>query len=48
LKELKKEVRQVAEEGKTYVCSLCGQEVSVLKSGAGTLVCCDQPMEKKE
>ena len=37
----------MAEEGKTYVCLLCGQEVKVSKSGAGTLVCCDQPMEKK-
>ena len=38
----------MAEEGKTYVCLLCGQEVKVSKSGAGTLVCCDQPMEKKD
>ena len=38
----------MAEEGKTYVCALCGQEVKVIISGVGTLVCCDQPMEKKE
>jgi len=38
----------MAEEDKTYVCDLCGQEVKVLKSGAGTLVCCDQPMNIKE
>jgi superoxide reductase len=38
----------MAEQGKTYVCDLCGQEVKVLKSGAGTLVCCDQPMNLKE
>jgi len=38
----------MAEEGKTYVCSLCGQEVKVTRSGAGILVCCDQPMELKE
>lgn len=38
----------VAEEGKTYVCNLCGQEVIVAKSGVGTLVCCDQPMELKK
>ncbi len=38
----------MAEEGKTYVCKLCGQEVKVTKSGVGTLVCCDQPMEKSE
>lgn len=39
----------MAEEGKTYVCELCGQEVKVLKKGVSTLVFCDQPMtEKKE
>ena len=34
----------MAEVGKTYVCDLCGQEVEVTKSGAGTLVCCNVPM----
>lgn len=38
----------MAEEGKIYVCSLCGQEVRVVTSGAGTLVCCDEPMNLKE
>jgi superoxide reductase len=38
----------MAEEGKTYVCALCGQEVKVTRSGMGTLVCCDQPMQPKE
>lgn len=38
----------MAEEGKTYVCKLCGQEVVVKKSGVGTLVCCDQPMVLEE
>jgi desulfoferrodoxin-like iron-binding protein len=38
----------MAEEGKTYVCRLCGQEVTVTKAGVGTLVCCDQPMELEE
>ena len=33
--------------GKTYVCDLCGQEVEVTVSGAGTLVCCDVPMHTK-
>lgn len=37
----------MAEEGKTYQCSICGQEVRVVKSGAGTLVCCNQPMRPK-
>jgi desulfoferrodoxin-like iron-binding protein len=39
---------KMAEEGVVYVCALCGQEVKVLKSGVGTLVCCDQPMDPKE
>ncbi|MBC7098320.1 desulfoferrodoxin FeS4 iron-binding domain-containing protein [Candidatus Bipolaricaulota bacterium] len=38
----------MAEQGKVYVCDICGQEVKVLKAGAGTLVCCDQPMRLKE
>jgi len=37
----------MAEQDKIYVCDLCGQEVRVTKSGAGTLVCCDQPMRIK-
>ena len=40
--------KNMAEEGKTYVCRLCGQEVKVTKAGVGTLVCCDQPMELEE
>lgn len=38
----------MAEEGKKYVCHLCGQKVIVTHSGVGTLVCCDQPMEIEE
>jgi len=38
----------MAEEGKSYVCNLCGQEVKVTKAGVGTLACCDQPMETKK
>ncbi|MGB2908225.1 MAG: desulfoferrodoxin FeS4 iron-binding domain-containing protein [Candidatus Aminicenantaceae bacterium] len=38
----------MAEKGKIYVCALCGQEVRVVKSGAGTLVCCGKPMQPKE
>ncbi len=38
----------MAEEGKVYVCEICGQEVKVMGSGVGTLVCCDQPMKMKE
>ena len=28
-----------------YKCSVCGNIVEVLHAGAGTLVCCGQPME---
>ena len=38
----------MAEQGKTYVCQICGQEVQVTKRGVGTLVCCNKPMVKKE
>jgi desulfoferrodoxin-like iron-binding protein len=38
----------MAEQDKTYVCSVCGQEVKVVKSGMGTLVCCNQPMTIKK
>ncbi|MBD3286315.1 desulfoferrodoxin FeS4 iron-binding domain-containing protein [candidate division WOR-3 bacterium] len=38
----------MAEEGKTYVCDICGQEVLVTKEGAGTLVCCGQDMHPKD
>ncbi|MBN2246549.1 MAG: desulfoferrodoxin FeS4 iron-binding domain-containing protein [Candidatus Aminicenantes bacterium] len=37
----------MAEKDRIYVCSICGQEVKVVKSGAGTLVCCNQPMKPK-
>lgn len=36
----------MAEHGKTYRCNVCGNEVKVVKAGAGVLVCCGQPMEK--
>ncbi|MFP4081674.1 MAG: desulfoferrodoxin FeS4 iron-binding domain-containing protein [Candidatus Aminicenantes bacterium] len=38
----------MAQEGKVYVCDKCGQQVKVVKSGVGTLVCCDQPMKLKK
>ena len=34
----------MAAEGKMYRCELCGQEVSVVTEGAGTLVCCGEDM----
>lgn len=38
----------MAEQGKTCVCRICGQEVTVVKAGVGTLVCCNKPMEIKK
>jgi superoxide reductase len=34
----------MAKQDGIYVCDICGQVVKVEKSGAGTLVCCNQPM----
>ncbi|KMT21318.1 desulfoferrodoxin [Clostridium cylindrosporum] len=31
-----------------YKCELCGNIVQVVKSGAGTLVCCGKPMNLQE
>lgn len=31
-----------------YKCHVCGSAVVALLGGEGTLVCCDQPMEKVE
>jgi len=31
--------------GEVYRCNICGNVVKVLEAGAGTLVCCGQPME---
>jgi superoxide reductase len=31
-----------------YKCNVCGSAVVAVKEGEGTLVCCDQPMEKVE
>ncbi len=38
----------MAEQGATYRCEICGQEVRVTKSGVGTLVCCNHPMVRKD
>jgi desulfoferrodoxin-like iron-binding protein len=32
--------------GEKYHCSICGNEVEVIKVGGGELVCCNKPMEK--
>jgi desulfoferrodoxin-like iron-binding protein len=34
----------MGKEGGLYVCDICQQVVRVVKYGAGTLVCCNQPM----
>jgi len=34
----------MGEQGKTYRCEICGQEVKVTKEGVGTLVCCNEDM----
>jgi len=31
-----------------YTCKMCGNMVEVLRAGAGTLVCCNQPMTPQE
>jgi len=31
--------------GEIYFCEICGNKVKVLEAGAGTLVCCGQPMK---
>jgi superoxide reductase len=41
-------MRKMAKEGATYVCDICQQIVVVKKSGAGTLVCCGEPMRLYE
>ena len=38
----------MAETGEKYVCEVCGQEIQVVKGGAGELVCCGQPMVKQD
>lgn len=30
--------------GEIYLCEICGNTVEVVKSGAGTLVCCGEAM----
>jgi desulfoferrodoxin-like iron-binding protein len=35
----------MAEEGKIYKCEICQQEVKVVKSGIGILVCCGKRMK---
>jgi superoxide reductase len=32
------------QNSQVYQCSVCGNQVEVVRSGGGTLVCCNQPM----
>ena len=34
----------MTKEGEIYKCEICGNVVSVVKSGGGVLVCCGQDM----
>jgi superoxide reductase len=36
---------KMTELNQIYKCNICGNIVEVLHAGAGTLVCCGQPME---
>ncbi|HOR01761.1 MAG TPA: desulfoferrodoxin FeS4 iron-binding domain-containing protein [Candidatus Woesebacteria bacterium] len=38
----------VKKVGEKYFCTKCGNEVEVTKAGGGTLVCCGEPMIKKD
>ncbi|MFH1888465.1 MAG: desulfoferrodoxin FeS4 iron-binding domain-containing protein [Candidatus Omnitrophota bacterium] len=39
---------KVEKTGEKYKCSVCGNEVVVIRVGGGELVCCQKPMEKIE
>ncbi|MBI2288385.1 MAG: desulfoferrodoxin FeS4 iron-binding domain-containing protein [Chloroflexi bacterium] len=36
----------VEKKGEKFKCNICGNEVTVTQVGGGTLVCCDEDMEK--
>jgi superoxide reductase len=37
----------MAKRNQVYKCNICGHIIEILHDGAGTLVCCGQPMEFK-
>lgn len=43
-----KEELEMAKRLEVYKCMVCGNIVEVLTGGAGTLVCCGQPMQLME
>jgi len=38
----------VKKAGEKYKCTVCGNEVVVVKAGGGTLVCCGKDMQRIE
>ena len=34
------------QRSQVWTCSVCGNMIEVIRAGAGTLVCCDVPMER--
>ena len=38
----------VKNTGEVYRCNVCGNLVTVIEAGGGTLVCCGEDMEKIE
>jgi len=42
---IKERVICMTNKGENYRCLICGNVVKVVETGAGTLVCCGQPMK---
>ncbi|UUX91464.1 desulfoferrodoxin FeS4 iron-binding domain-containing protein [Methanoplanus endosymbiosus] len=38
----------VTEAGEVFECEICGNVVEVKEVGGGELICCGEPMNKKE
>jgi len=39
---------EVTEKGEIFECEICGNVVEVKEVGGGELVCCDEPMKKRD
>lgn len=48
LLELYEKIKEEIKEGDHLFCKICGRECTITKEGKGPLVCCNQPMEKKD
>lgn len=44
-KVVKTKKAQIAEKGKSYICEICGCEIECVSDSAGTIICCEQPMD---